>query len=108
LGAPAARGPLTRLVVHPGAPQIVEMQWVSPPDTAPDSAAKRRADMIEGLGLAVLNRRLARIVRSDNPPVLGASSYHGDEFHSAEVTTVQAVAKAGDWKSALATAEQEA
>ncbi len=107
LGTPAQRGATTQLIVQTGAPQVVEMQWAAPADLSPDSADKRRSDTIDNLAMAILNRRLDRIVRADNPPVLGASSYHGDEFHSANVTTVQTTTKAGDWKGALAVADQE-
>ena len=42
--------------------------------------------MIEQLGFAVLNRRLDRLVRADDPPFLGAGGLRSDQFHSAEVT----------------------
>jgi zinc protease len=100
------RGALTQLVVEPGAPPIVEMNWVQPPELAPDSKAKRRADMIDNLALAVLNRRLDRLVRADDPPFLGASASRSDDFHSAEVTTVQTIAKPGEWEKALQAADQ--
>jgi zinc protease len=108
LGAPVKRGPQTKLVVEPGAPPIVELSWVSPPDLSPDSEAKRRRDIIEALGLAVLNRRLDRIVRADDPPFLAAGIYRSDEFHSAKVTTLQVQARPGEWRAALEAASQEA
>ncbi|HEX4196851.1 MAG TPA: insulinase family protein [Caulobacteraceae bacterium] len=100
------RGAVTRLVVEPGAPPIVEMNWVQPPELEPDSKAKRRAKMIDNLALAVLNRRLDRLVRADDPPFLGASAARSDDFHSAEVTTVQTIAKPGEWEKALRAADQ--
>ena len=106
-GTVLKRGPATQLVVEPGAPQVVEMTWVSPPDLAPDSKAKRRNDMIDNLALAVLNRRLDRLVRSDNPPFLGASAYRTDNFHSAEVTSLQTIAKPAGWQDAMQAADQE-
>ena len=106
-GVPMARGAVTGLHVEQGAPELVEMNWVQPPDLAPDSKAKRRRDMIDNLALAVLNRRLARLVRSDNPPFAAASASRGDVFHSAEVTTIQARSKPGDWRDAMTAADQE-
>ncbi len=106
-GVPLKRAPATQLVVEPGAPQIVQMSWVAPPELAPDSKAKRRGDMIDNLALAVLNRRLDRLVRADDPPFLGASAYRSDTFHSAEVTSLQTIAKPGDWQKALQAADQE-
>ena len=106
-GAPLARGPVTELRVEPGAPEVVQMNWVAPPDLSPDSKAKRRAEMIDNLALAVLNRRLNKLVRSDNPPFLAASAYRDDVFHSAEVTTLQTQTKPDGWRDALAAADQE-
>jgi zinc protease len=107
LGAPLERAAAVRLEVQPGAPQLVELNWVSPPDLSPDSKAKRRRHMIDNLALAVLNRRLDRLVRADDPPFLGANAYRSDEFHSGEITTVETVAKPGDWRGALTAADQE-
>jgi zinc protease len=101
------RGPTARLVTEPGAPQIVEMTWVAPPELQPDSKAKRREDVIDSLALAVLNRRLDRLVRADDPPFLGASADRSDDFHSAETTTVQTIAQPGEWEKALQAADQE-
>ncbi len=105
-GTPLQRGAETRLVVEPGAPEVVQMSWVAPPALEPDSKAKRRRDMIDNLALAVLNRRLDRLVRADDPPFLGASAYRADDFHSAEATTLQTMAKPGDWEAALKAADQ--
>jgi zinc protease len=106
-GTVLKRGPATQLLVEPGAPQIVEMNWVSPPDLGADSKAKRRGDMIDNLALAVLNRRLDRLVRADDPPFLGAGASRSDDFHSAEVISVQTVAKPGGWQEAMRAADQE-
>jgi zinc protease len=106
-GTPLKRPAGAQLIVEPGAPQIVELNWISPADLAPDSKAKRRDDMIDTLALAVLNRRLDRLVRADDPPFLGASASRSDDFHSAEVTTVQTIAKPGDWEAAMRAADQE-
>ncbi len=101
LGRPETRGAQARVVVQPGAPQIVQMQWIAPADRGPDSAAKRRRATIESLGLGVLNRRLDRLVRSDDAPFVGAGAYRQDEFHSARVAAIQANARPGEWRKAL-------
>ncbi len=106
LGAPIARGPETRLNVQPGASEMLQMGWVTTTDNSLDSVAKRRTQTIEGLGFAVLNRRLDRLVRADDPPFISAAAYRSDEFHSARVTEVQATARPGEWDRALATADQ--
>jgi zinc protease len=106
-GAVLRRGAQTRLVIEPGAAENAYLTWVSPPDLSPDSKAKRRRQVIESLALAVLNRRLDRLVREDDPPFISAGAYDGDEFHSAKVTTLQVTARPGEWRKALDAADQE-
>jgi len=108
LGTPLQRGATSRLVVEDGAQPMVELSWVAPPDLSADSVARRRREVIERLGLAVLNRRLDQLARQDDPPFLGAGAYREDTFHSADITTLQVSVKADAWKPALdaAVAEQ--
>jgi len=106
LGAPLQRGAQTRLIVQPGAAEMLQLGWVAPPDLSPDSAERRRRETVESLGLAVLNRRLERLVRADDPPFISAAAYRSDEFHSAHVAVVQATARPGEWNKALTAADQ--
>jgi zinc protease len=107
LGEPMRRGAKARLNVQPGASELLQLGWVNAPDLSPDGAAKRRRQTIEALGFAVLNRRLERQVRDDDPPFISAAAYRSDEFHSARVAMVQATARPGEWNKAL-TATDEA
>ena len=54
--------------VQPGAALSLQISWVQPPDTSPDSVEKRARSLTENLGLSVLNRRLSALSRSANPP----------------------------------------
>lgn len=107
LGAPAKRGVEAKVVVEPGAPVGVEMAWLSPPRYVPDTQAEEARSQIEQLAIAVLNRRLERLARADTPPFIGASADKGDEFHSAEMTSLSVRAETGAWKAALTAAEHE-
>jgi zinc protease len=102
LGAPQARGLQSAIAVEPGVQTSIQVGWVTPADLSVDTFAKRRRDMVEGLGLAVLNRRLGRIAREPQPPFLAAGAYRGDEFHSAKVANLQINANGTDWRKALA------
>lgn len=106
-GSIAPRGAEARLVVDPGLTQGLQIAWVSPPDHAPDTVAKRRRDLIETLGLAVLNRRYSAIARSSDPPFLGAGAYKGEQDDAARIATIAVSAESGRWREALAAAEQE-
>jgi zinc protease len=101
LGTPASRGAQAQVIVQPGGPQIVQLEWVNPADRSIDSTAKRRRATIESLGFGILNRRLDKLVRADDPPFIGSGAYRQDDFHSAKVTSVQANIKPGEWRKAL-------
>ena len=101
LGRPAARAAETHVIVQPGGPQIVQMEWIAQPDRNLDSVAKRRQATVESLGFGILNRRLDRLVRSDDAPFIGAGAYRQDDFHSARVTSLQANIRPGEWRKAL-------
>jgi len=106
-GPIAPRKAEAKLVVDPGVTQSLQVAWVSPPDQTLDTTAKRRRDLIENLGLAVLNRRYSAIARSSNPPFLGAGAYKGEQDDAAELATIGVNAESGRWREALAAAEQE-
>jgi zinc protease len=106
-GAVAQRGPEARLFVDPGVTQALQVVWTSPPDLSLDTVAKRRKELIENLGLAVLNRRYSAIARAPDAPFLGAGAYKGEQDDAAEVATIAVNAESGHWREALAAAEQE-
>lgn len=106
-GPVAPRKAEARLVVDPGVTQTLQVAWISPPDLSLDTTAKRREDLIQNLGLAVLNRRYSAIARGANPPFLGAGAYKGEQDDAAEIATIGVSAEAGRWREALAAAEQE-
>ena len=107
LGAPEPRGAQTRLVVEPGAPLNIQIEWMKPRDTSPDSQAKRERKQIELLGLQVLNRRLQRLSRGDDPPFISAQAVKGDDLDSAEVTELYVSAQPGKWRPALDAVDTE-
>ncbi|OHB31727.1 MAG: peptidase M16 [Phenylobacterium sp. RIFCSPHIGHO2_01_FULL_69_31] len=106
-GPIAPRKAEAKLVVDPGVTQSLQVAWIAPPDTSLDTAAKRRRDLIENLGLSVLNRRYSAIARGANPPFLGAGAYKGEQDDAAEIATIGVNAESGRWREALAAAEQE-
>ncbi|MAL88539.1 MULTISPECIES: M16 family metallopeptidase [unclassified Brevundimonas] len=93
--------------IEAGVQPSIQITWVNPPDTRPDTMAVQREGLVEGLGLRVLNRRLQRLARGENPPFIGASGSRSNLFGSAEVATVSAVYQDGNWDGALAAIDQE-
>jgi zinc protease len=107
LGAPEKRGLEAKVYNEPGLQTSLQLLWEKPADRSPDTRAKRRRDTIERLGMAVLNRRLGRIARSDSPPFLAAGGFAGDETHSARVAGLNINANGTEWKKALDAAVKE-
>ncbi len=106
LGKVAKRGLEAQVVVDPGAQTAVEVGWAQPPDLSADSPAKRRRDTIDAVALAVLNRRLERLARSDTPPFIGAAAGQDDYFRSAKVTTLTVNTDPDHWREGLVAAEE--
>jgi zinc protease len=107
LGTVEPRGATVKLVPMPGGSSEVVIAWARPYDASPDTAAKERREVIENLGLAVLNRRLARLARSDAPPFLNAQVGFQNLFHSDKVALIEATAAPGGWRRALSAADVE-
>ena len=107
LGKVEARKTEAKVLVQPGTSLNMQVSWVRPPDLRPDRLAKRREDLIEQLGFAVLNRRLSALTRSANPPFLGAAAFKADQGHSADITTIAMAAQTDGWREGLAAIETE-
>ncbi|HEY3694460.1 insulinase family protein [Phenylobacterium sp.] len=107
LSAVKPRGAEARLMVEPGAPASIQVAWVGPPDRAADTVAKRRRDMVEQLGFAVLNRRFSRLARAPDPPFLGAGAFKGTQYEAADIALVTVNTEADGWRRALYAVEQE-
>ena len=107
LGKVADRKTQAKLMVQPGTSLSLQVVWVRPPDLRPDRLAKRRADFIQELGFAVLNRRMGALARSAHPPFLGAAAFKASQGHSADVTMLNLAAQPDGWREALAAVDQE-
>jgi zinc protease len=107
LGEVKPRGLTAKVIEVPGSETRIEIAWVRPYDDAPDTLAKRRTDLIDALGIAVLRRRLTKLAQEENPPFLGASASFNNLLRSAKAAGVTAVSTPGGWQRALAAIEQE-
>ncbi|HMC92372.1 MAG TPA: pitrilysin family protein, partial [Allosphingosinicella sp.] len=81
-------------------PPQVTLAWPAPADLRPDSRAVRAARLVDGLALAVLNRRIGRI--SAAGPLVSAAAARTTFFRRADIITLGGVAKPGQVKEALA------
>lgn len=106
-GAVAIRGPDARIVVEPGTQSALQIIWTRAPDLSPDTAKRRADELIEGLGLAVLNRRLSRLGRNESPPFQGAAAFQSRQDDVAEMAGVAVNVQPERWRGGLTTVEQE-
>jgi zinc protease len=107
LGKIAPRGLTVREVRLPGASTQEVVGWVRPYDADADTEAKEISETIENLGLAVLNRRLARLAQGDHPPFLNAQASFENLFDSAKIAVVEAASPPDGWAGALTAVDHE-
>ncbi len=106
-GRVARRAAEAMVGVEPGAQLGLQIAWTSPPDLSADTQARRRAEWLERLGFAVVNRRLERLARAAEPPFIAAAGFRGNQFLAARLTTLAVTARPGQWEGALAAVERE-
>ncbi|WP_286203051.1 M16 family metallopeptidase [Rhizobium lusitanum] len=107
LGVLEKQGQRVETVIVPGGATRVQIAWTSPYDASPDSAAKRRADLVETIGLAVLNRRLSVLAQQPNPPFVSAQAGSQDLYKSAHIAMIAADSDPDKWQAALVAIDQE-
>ena len=100
------RGVQTRLFTEAGAPDTIQLSWVSQPVHPADTMENRRREAIERLALAVLNQRLAERAAADDAPFSSAGAFQADQFGAASVTSLIIGFTSGHWRDALAAADQ--
>jgi zinc protease len=107
LGTVAAHGPETHVIVEPGIASSISLAWTKAPDLTPDSIAKRRHDLIEKLGIAVMNRRLGELSRTNDAPFLNSAVGEESLVRSVRIAKISAGFVPGKWKRALEGIDQE-
>ena len=75
LGTPGQRMQEALVFSEAGAPQSVSVSWMQPYDDSPDTAAYRKRNRIEGIGLGVVNQRFAQAAQSPDAPFSAAGRF---------------------------------
>jgi zinc protease len=107
LGHIQPRQPETLIHVEPGAQSSAQIFWTVPHDDSPDTSVERRKLVVRSLAAAVLNRRLSDITRNPNPPFLSAGGGYQSLFNALDAGSLSVSYNPGEWKPAIAAAEQE-
>lgn len=105
LGPPLKRGTEARLVVDPKLSRLVAVAWVSPYDDGPETQAKIRGNVVDNIGLAIINRRLQRLASQTDAPFLTAHLSYQDQARSAKLTLLSIDVDPAHWRTALLAAE---
>jgi zinc protease len=93
--------------VDPAVATQVNLTSFRPWDEPADTMAERRHDMVQGLAMAMFNRRMQKLVSAPNAVLLGGGVAENDADDAALGTSLSVIAKDGAWKEALDTSEQE-
>jgi zinc protease len=107
LGMLKAKGESAEVIPVPGGTTNVQIAWTRPYDASPDTFAKRRAELVEDLGLLVLKRRLSAMANRANAPFISAAVGSQDLFDSARIVVIMANSETDKWQPALAAIDQE-
>jgi zinc protease len=107
IGPLKTRATETKLVVEPGAPSSVEIDWLSPPELDRDSLAYRKQQFVRALGFQVLNRRFERIARAGQPPFIAAGAGRVTELKTADIVKVRASLAPGHFPDGVQAIETE-
>ena len=106
-GAPMARGETFRMLIRPGIPGLYGVTWAQPFDAAPDTRATERRRLIDDLGLAILNQRLARVAEGPGAAFLSANFSRGNILHTARLTSLSMISAPHTLDRAVAAAIAE-
>ena len=84
----------------------VNLSVMSAVEDEPDTAENRRKGLVEGLGNAMLNRRLGKIARKENSAFISAGVGRSNFFDVAEISSLSVSSQPENWEAALAQGEQ--
>jgi len=107
LGDLKTKGETFNVIAVPGNTTNVQIAWTRPFEDAPDTVATQRKNLVEGLGLLVLQRRLSTASAKADAPFISANAGMQDLLKSARVALVMANSEPDKWQAALAAIDQE-
>lgn len=97
----------TDIYLDPALPERVTISRNGPWEDRPDSAATRKQNLLRQIGYDIVNRRLARLARSEDAPFKGAGFGTSDSFEDARTTNLIVDSADGEWKRGLMAAGAE-
>jgi len=107
IGVIAPRGPGAQIYSDPDGQTRVSLQTVVYTDPGPDTRASRAQDIALYIANGIITRRLTSISLQGNSSILNGAAQWSDLLRFVRVGSVTVQCKPEQWKTALATAEQE-
>ncbi|MES2698923.1 MAG: insulinase family protein [Pseudomonadota bacterium] len=111
---PASAGPIdltrageTQVWIDPALSEQIVINRSAPYIDRPDTVATRRERVLREIGYSIVNRRLQRLQRTENPPFRGAGLASEEVFDQARTTSLVIQAAEGEWQRGLAAAQEE-
>lgn len=108
--APALKlgtAPAIGLFADPATVETVDLQRVTPYQPKANSLSEAQDDTLKAVAAIAMNNRLSVLSRGAQSPILAGQVGDNDLARSADLFGISVVAKDGQWKGALAVAEQE-
>ncbi|WP_240654934.1 M16 family metallopeptidase [Croceicoccus ponticola] len=96
-----ARKPAVDIHIHPALPERISATREGEAQLEPDTIASRRTQVLRWLGYAVINRRLMRLARQEDPPFKSAGIGTGDQFRVGRITRLIVDTPEGGWKRGI-------
>ncbi|TIX51734.1 M16 family metallopeptidase [Alteraurantiacibacter aquimixticola] len=112
--APASAGPIpyerqgdTEVYLDPALSAEILITRHGPYIDRPDTVESRRERVLRQIGYGIINRRLTRLAREDNPPFRSAGMVTEENFEIVRSTSLVVQAAEGEWERGLAAAQEE-
>lgn len=102
-----AREPAVDIHLHPALPERVSATRQGPPQLETDTLEHRRKQVLRWVGYAVVNRRLKRLTRQEDPPFKSAGLGTADVFRIGRITRLVIDTPEGGWQRGMAAAVAE-
>ncbi|ODS98919.1 MAG: peptidase M16, partial [Erythrobacter sp. SCN 62-14] len=97
----------TAIHLDPALSESVTLTQITPWREQPDSEAQRDIETLRRIGYAIVNRRLARLARSEDAPFRSAAYGTGSLFRDARLTTLSISTVDGGWEKGMLAAVRE-
>jgi zinc protease len=102
-----ARGGEVDIFVDPALSEEVTISRSGACLCEPDTVATRQMRLLRQIGYGIVNRRLQRLARSEDPPYRSAGLGMSEMFREARTVNLVVQAAEGEWPRALAAAQEE-